>query len=161
MGFGGSSTFGAMLAVARKDLLMMTRYPLMLASRVLEPFGWLLPVYFLGRTFSTDHHAVGFAAWSGTGDYMAFLVVGWMLSGYVGAVLWGMGFSLKNEMDSGVLEANWLTPPSPHRLAGRPDVGQRRDNDDRLGGVWNPCDLLSLEFRFEGKSCRRSASSCP
>ncbi len=103
----------AMYAVARKDLVLMTRYPLTLAARVVEPFGWLLPVYFLGRTFSNGHFAPGFAAWSGTGDYMAFVVVGWMLSGYVVSVLWGMGFSLKNEMDSGVLEANWLTPRPP------------------------------------------------
>ncbi len=103
----------AMYAVARKDLVLMTRYPLMLAARVVEPVGWLLPVYFLGRTFSHGRVAPGFAAWSGTGDYMAFVVVGWMLSSYVVSVLWGMGFSLKNEMDSGVLEANWLTPHPP------------------------------------------------
>jgi len=47
---------------------------------------------------------------------MAFLVAGWMLSSYVLSVLWGMGFSLKSEMDSGVLEANWLTPHPPFVL---------------------------------------------
>ncbi len=103
----------AILAVARKDILLMSRYPLLLVSRIVEPFGWLLPVYFLGRTFSQGRLAAGFAAWAGTGDYMAFVIVGWILSSYVSAVMWGMGFALKNEMDSGVLEANWLTPHPP------------------------------------------------
>lgn len=62
----------------------------------------------------------GFAAWTGTGDYMAFVVAGWVLSAYVSAVMWGMGFALKNEMDSGVLESNWLAPlPPAVLLAGR------------------------------------------
>lgn len=58
----------------------------------------------------------GFAAWTGTGDYMAFIVVGWILSAYVSAVMWGMGFSLKTEMDQGVLESNWVAPITPARL---------------------------------------------
>jgi len=104
------------LAVARKDVLLMVRYPLNLVSRIVEPVGWLLPVYFLGRAFSPGGAAPGFAAWTGTGDYMAFIVVGWILSAYVSAVMWGMGFALKTEMDQGVLESNWVAPASPARL---------------------------------------------
>lgn len=101
------------LAIARKDLLLQVRYPLMLLSRIVEPLAWLTPVYFLGRAFSHGATAVGFAAWTGTGDYMTFVLVGWILGTYVSAVLWGMGFSLKNEMDTGVLESNWLAPHPP------------------------------------------------
>jgi ABC-2 type transport system permease protein len=108
-----SIPLAAVLAIARKDLLLMKRYPLSLVSRIIDPIGWLVPVYFLGRTFSRGREAVGFAAWSGTGDFMSFLIVGWVVSAYVVSVLWGMSFSLKNEMDSGVLEANWVTPLSP------------------------------------------------
>lgn len=98
----------------------MARYPLNLVARIIEPIGWLVPVYFLGRTFARDGTVAGFAAWTGTGDYMAFVVSGWILSAYVSAVMWGMGFALKSEMDSGVLESNWLAPLSPTLLlAGR------------------------------------------
>lgn len=103
-------------AVARKDVLLMIRYPLNLVSRVVEPIGWLMPVYFLGRAFSGATGAAGFAAWTGTADFMAFIIVGWVLSSYVSAVMWGMGFSLKTEMDQGVLESNWVAPVSPARL---------------------------------------------
>ena len=45
---------------------------------------------------------------------------GGVVSFYLSAVLWGMGYSLKNEMDSGVLESNWMTPMSrPLLLVGR------------------------------------------
>jgi ABC-2 type transport system permease protein len=104
------------LAVARKDVLLMVRYPMNLISRIIEPIGWLMPVFFLGRAFSQGSIAPGFAAWTGTGDYMAFIVVGWILSAYVSAVMWGMGFSLKTEMDQGVLESNWVAPITPARL---------------------------------------------
>jgi ABC-2 type transport system permease protein len=104
------------LAVARKDVLLMARYPLNLLARVVEPIGWLLPVYFLGRAFSGPRGAVGFAGWTGTTEFMTFIVVGWVLSAYVSAVMWGMGFSLKTEMDQGVLESNWMAPVSPARL---------------------------------------------
>lgn len=109
-----------LLAVSRKDLRLLRRYPLHLVSRVFEPIGWLVPVYFLGRTFARDGQVPGFAAWTGTTDFMAFVVVGWVLSSYVSAVTWGMGFALKNEMDSGVLESNWISPQPPVLLlAGR------------------------------------------
>ncbi|MDQ7844706.1 MAG: ABC transporter permease, partial [Armatimonadota bacterium] len=104
LGIRFSADYGGALAV-----LALTQS----ISRVVEPVGWLLPVYSLSRTFSQGGSAPGFAAWTGTGDDMAFVVVGWMLSAYVSAVMWGMGFSLKTEMDQGVLEANWVAPASP------------------------------------------------
>jgi ABC-2 type transport system permease protein len=32
------------------------------------------------------------------------------MSNFISAVFWGMGYALKNDMDSGVLETNWLMP---------------------------------------------------
>lgn len=105
-------TCRTLLNVAQKDTRLMLRYPLNVASRVFEPLVWLAPVYFLGRAFSADGAAAGFAAWTGAADYMSFIIVGWVLSSYVSAVLWGMGFSLKTEMDQGILETNWVGPVS-------------------------------------------------
>ena len=43
-----------------------------------------------------------------------------MLSNFVQTVFWGIGYALKNDMDAGVLELNWLTPvPRPILLIGR------------------------------------------
>ena len=114
------SNLAAIVAIAKKDWLHFVRYPLDAVFRVIEPIIWLAPIYFLGKTFSTAEGNAGFAAYSGTADYMSYILLGWALSSYVSAVFWGMGYSLKTEMDSGVLESNWLAPVSrPLLLVGR------------------------------------------
>src|SRR3712207_6348067 len=114
------SNLRAMLAIAKKDWLHFLRYPLNALFSVVQPLMWLTPVYFLGRSFATGAGNTGFAAYAGTLDYMSFILVGAILSNYVSAVFWGMGYSLKREMDSGVLESNWLTPvPRPLFLIGQ------------------------------------------
>src|SRR5262245_16399730 len=100
----------AVLAIAKKDWLHFFRYPLNALFRVIEPIAWLTPVYFLGRSFAGSSSSSGFAAYTGTGDYMSFVLVGTVLANYIAAVFWGMGYALKSEMDSGVLETNWMAP---------------------------------------------------
>ncbi|MBA3945779.1 MAG: ABC transporter permease [Herpetosiphonaceae bacterium] len=110
----------AILAIAKKDWLHFLRYPLEGMFRIIEPVMWLTPIYFLGRSFATSNGATGFAAYVGTVDYMSFVLIGGIISSYVSAVFWGMGFSLKREMDSGVLESNWMAPlPRPLFLIGQ------------------------------------------
>jgi len=110
----------ALVAIARKDILHFTRYPMNALFRIVEPVMWLTPVYFLGKSFEAPNGNSGFAAYTGVADYMSFILLGAVLNGYVSAVFWGMGFSLKSEMDSGVLESNWLAPvPRPLFLAGQ------------------------------------------
>jgi ABC-2 type transport system permease protein len=104
------SYFRALLAIGKNDWLHFTRYPLNAIFRVIQPIMWLAPVYFMGLTFAIGGEKAGFAAYTGTGDYMSFILVGAMLAGYISSVFWGIGQSLKNDMDSGVLESNWMTP---------------------------------------------------
>jgi ABC-2 type transport system permease protein len=54
--------------------------------------------------------AQGFAQFSGTADFMSFILLGTVLTNFINAVFWGMGYSLKEDMDAGVMESNWLTP---------------------------------------------------
>jgi ABC-2 type transport system permease protein len=114
------SNLFAILAIVKKDWLHFLRYPLNAIFYVLQPIILLTPVYFLGQSFSAQGRNAGFSAYSGSEDYMSFILLGTILGNYVSAVFWGMGFSLKNEMDSGVLESNWMTPTSrPLLLVGR------------------------------------------
>ena len=99
-----------MLAVARRDWKRYWRYPMNAVSSVFQPLIWLTPVYFMGQVFSVNGKALGFAAFSGTSDYMSFIILGSVLGNFIGAVFWGMGYSLKEEMDAGVLESSWLAP---------------------------------------------------
>src|SRR5262245_11159504 len=110
----------AALAIAKKDWITFFRYPMNALFRVIEPIAWLTPVYFLGRSFAGPGGNAGFAAYTGTADYMSFILIGAVLSSYISAVFWGMGYALKTEMDAGVLESNWLMPiPRALMLVGR------------------------------------------
>src|SRR5512147_551114 len=100
----------ALYAVAAKDWRQYWRYPLNAVSSVLQPLVWLTPVYFMGLAFSVNGKALGFAGYTGTTDYISFILIGTALSNFIMAVFWGMGYALKNDMDSGVLESNWLAP---------------------------------------------------
>jgi ABC-2 type transport system permease protein len=114
------SQLRAVLAITVKDVKLRVRYPLELFFWGLQPLIWLTPVYFLGRSFAAGNANSGFATFTGIGDYMSFILVGTVLSSYVSAVFWGMGYALKREMDLGVLESNWLVPvPRPIFLFGQ------------------------------------------
>lgn len=102
----------ALYVIARKDWKVFWRYPLNAVSNVFQPIIWITPVYFMGQAFSVNGQAEGFAAYSGTGDYMSFILLGTALSNFILTVFWGMGYALKNDMDAGVLESNWLMPIS-------------------------------------------------
>ena len=117
---GWRSVTRALWAITLKDWRYFWRYPLNAISQALQPLIWLTPIYFMGRVFSTNGQATGFAGYSGTADYISFILIGTALSQFVFAVFWGMGYSLKQDMDAGVLEANWLMPvPRVLLLVGR------------------------------------------
>lgn len=110
----------ALYIIAEKDWKQFWRYPLNALGTVMQPLIWLAPVYFMGLAFSVNGQAKGFAAYSGTGDYISFVLMGTILGNYVMTVFWGIGYALKNDMDAGVLESTWLTPvPRPLLLIGR------------------------------------------
>ncbi|CCQ92782.1 putative ABC transporter permease protein [[Clostridium] ultunense Esp] len=110
----------AIKAIIKKDAKIFFRYPANAVFRIVEPIIWITPVYFLSKAFQINGENIGFSQYSGTTDYMAFLVIGSIVSSFISSVLWGMGFSLKNEMDVGVIESNWLTPiPLWVQLIGR------------------------------------------
>lgn len=100
----------ALYALIRKDWKQYWRYPLNAVSSIFQPLIWITPVYFMGRAFSENGKALGFSQYSGTTDFMSFILLGTVLESFINAVFWGMGYALKNDMDSGVMESNWLTP---------------------------------------------------
>lgn len=104
------SNVRALFAITRKDWKQYWRYPLNAITSVFQSIIWLVPVYFMGQAFSLDGQAQGFAQYSGTSDFMSFILLGTLLTNYINSVFWAMGYAMKNDMDTGVLESNWLTP---------------------------------------------------
>jgi ABC-2 type transport system permease protein len=109
---GWKTQLRALYIIALKDWKVFWRYPLNAVSHVFQPLIWVTPVYFMGKAFSVNGQAMGFAAYTGSGDYMSYILVGTALTNFIMTVFWGMGYALKEDMDSGVLESNWLTPIS-------------------------------------------------
>ncbi len=110
----------ALWMIARNDWVHYWRYPLNVVGGITQPLIWLAPVYFMGQAFSIDGQARGFAAFSGTTDYISFVLLGTVINNFIQTVFWGMGYALKEDMDRGVLESNWLMPiPRPILLVGR------------------------------------------
>lgn len=106
--------------VFRRDWLIYWRYPLNAIFQALGSIWWFVPVFLIGKSFAIDGKAVGFAAYTGSSDFMGFVTLGAVISNYVSVVFWSIGYSLKIEMDSGVLESNWLAPVSrPVHLVAR------------------------------------------
>ena len=99
-------------AIAAKDWKIYWRYPFNNLTIVFQPIIWLTPVFFMGQAFSVKGQAQGFAAYSGTSDYMSFVLLGTALSQFIFAVFWGIGYSLKGDMEMGVLESTWMAPLS-------------------------------------------------
>lgn len=107
-----SSQLRAMGTIAAKDWKIYWRYPLNNLTMVFQPIIWLVPVFFMGQAFSVNGQARGFAEYSGSSDYMSFVLLGTVLYNFVMAVFWGIGYSLKEDMDMGVLESTWMAPLS-------------------------------------------------
>jgi ABC-2 type transport system permease protein len=92
------------------SLKIYVRYPVNFIMSIFEPLMWLTPFYFMGKSFSSGGSVAGFEKYTGNSDFMGFLVIGFIVSSYVSAVFWSLGFSLKEEMRQGVLESNWSAP---------------------------------------------------
>ncbi|MCK7526907.1 MAG: hypothetical protein MZV64_59550 [Ignavibacteriales bacterium] len=56
-----------------------------------QPIIWITPVYFMGKAFSTNGQASSFAAYSGTGDYMSYILLGTVLTNFISDRLLGHG----------------------------------------------------------------------
>jgi ABC-2 type transport system permease protein len=133
-------------AIVRKEWRIFSRYPLNALLRIADPLIWLTPVYFMSLSFSVNGRAPGFEAFTGTHNFLAFILLGNIVGSYISAVLWNMGFSLKQEMEQGTLESLWLTPNSPWlHLIGRSTVSVLVTGLNTLG-VWLAAYLL---FGFE------------
>ncbi|MHB8926493.1 MAG: ABC transporter permease [Bacillota bacterium] len=118
---GFLAQLGTVWAMFRKEFLIYLRYPMWLVSAIVGPVLWMIPnigigLAFIGRGGDGSH----FQATTGASNYLMYLVIGGFLWGFVGSVLWNIGFALKDEMWRGTLEHNWLAPvPRFYLLVGR------------------------------------------
>ena len=101
-----------MFAILKKNTLEFIRSPAELLMSFMVPFVFMLPTYFLIRSFAPDGSSLGLASWVGNSDFVSFFMVGVIVAYITTTVFWGIGFSLKRLMDIGLLETIWVCPIS-------------------------------------------------
>lgn len=104
--------FRAVLAVAKKDLTQMLRYPTWILSMLIWPL--LFPiVYILGAVGLSGPSHSGLSAFNkaaGTTNFAAYIVIGTIVWSWINDTMWTFGSYLRDEQQRGTLEANWLCP---------------------------------------------------
>src|SRR6266550_3847797 len=71
------------------------------------------------RDWSSDvcsSDLAGLVTTLGTDDLPGFIFFGALIGGLLGMAFWGVAFAIRMEMDTGTLEATWLTPT--HHVTG-------------------------------------------
>lgn len=107
----------AALAIARKDIRVLSRYRMSVASQIYMPlYQGVIPALLFGASFAVGGRVVGLERSIGTADLTGFVFLGGVVSGLVATAFWAMAMSFRNEMENGTLEPTWLTPTSKEML---------------------------------------------
>jgi len=104
-------------AVFKRNLRTLARYPANTVGMAFVPLvQTLIPSLLLGSAFLVAGRAVGLARSTGSLDMAGFLFVGVFVSTVTFGIFWGTGLVAMNELNTGTLEATWLTPASRESL---------------------------------------------
>ena len=87
-------------------------YPILLFFWAIFPLLWVIPYVFQGKALVGSMSSAPFAQLTGTTNYMAFVLIGAMVSTYIFSGLWGVGNSLREETYWGTLEYIIASPTS-------------------------------------------------
>jgi ABC-2 type transport system permease protein len=100
------------IAVARKDLIQLLRYPTWIIQVIIWPLIFPL-MYILSALGYAGPQRTGLAVFeeaTGTSNILGFIVIGTMVWMCVNITMWNFGGYLREEQTRGTLEANWLCP---------------------------------------------------
>ncbi|GAA0126926.1 ABC transporter permease [Clostridium sp. CTA-19] len=104
-------SFKHVLRVIKQKIIIRAkiyfRYPLNVLMIFVMPLIWLTPQILMAKGFGGT---AGFKEFTGSDNYVGFMVIGFMIAVYSSNTMWSIGYSLKEEMWDGVLESNWTTP---------------------------------------------------
>lgn len=106
------SRLRTIIAVTKKDLIQLLRYPTWIIQVIIWPliFPLLYILSALGFSGPDRTGISSFQAAAGTDNYVGFIVIGTMAWMCVNLTMWNFGGYLREEQTRGTLEANWLCP---------------------------------------------------
>lgn len=112
------SNFSVTLASMRMRLITITRYPGQLLSDIITPIVLAAMPILLGRATAGGDPAAVFEANTGTGNYVGYMLIGASAFSIVSYAFWHIAYWLRWEMETGTLEALYLTPTARVWVAG-------------------------------------------
>ena len=101
-----------MLASTRMRLLNVARYPGQILMDIVIPIVFAAMPVLLGRATAGDQAAAIFEANTGTTNYVGFMIIGSSAFSMVSYAFWHIAYWIRWEMETGTLEALYLSPTS-------------------------------------------------
>lgn len=117
-GVGLRTNLSTMLASARMRLLNLSRYPGQLVTDFVIPIVFAAMPILLGRATGGEQAAAVFEANTGTANYVGYMIIGSSAFAMVSYAFWHIAYWVRWEMETGTLEALYLTPTSRLWVAG-------------------------------------------
>ncbi|UCG43629.1 MAG: ABC transporter permease [candidate division WOR-3 bacterium] len=111
MGFAAGAR--VIRAEFRKTLGIWMAYPIFMFFWAIFPLLWVVPFVFQGKALVGSMSSPAFAQLTGSGNYMAFVLIGAMVSTFVFSALWGVGNALREETYWGTMEYIIASPTHP------------------------------------------------
>ncbi len=96
-----------------KTMRIWFSYPIMIVFWGVFPLLWVMPYVFQGRALVGGATSDAFRQLTGSGNYLAFVLIGAMISTFVFSALWGVGNSLREETYWGTMEYLIASPTHP------------------------------------------------
>jgi ABC-2 type transport system permease protein len=107
-----ASEVSAFLAMARKELIIMARYPVNFIASFGQTF-LIVAVFTLGGSmFFRTNTASGTPVDTSSGNPSGVVVYGFILFMFMSDTLWTIGYNIRNEQVQGTLEQLYLSPAS-------------------------------------------------
>jgi ABC-2 type transport system permease protein len=111
MGF--AATVHVIRAEVSKTIRIYFSYPIIIAFWAIFPMLWVVPFVFQGRALVGSATSEAFRQLTGSGNYLAFVLIGAMVSNFVFSGIWGVGNSLREETYWGTMEYIIASPTNP------------------------------------------------
>uniref|UniRef100_A0A7C4GB47 ABC transporter permease n=1 Tax=candidate division WOR-3 bacterium TaxID=2052148 RepID=A0A7C4GB47_UNCW3 len=108
-----AATIGVIRAEMAKTIRIYLSYPIIVVFWAVFPMLWVFPFVFQGKALVGGMSSPAFEQLTGSGNYMAFVLIGAMVSNFVFSGLWGVGNSLREETYWGTMEYIIASPTSP------------------------------------------------
>jgi ABC-2 type transport system permease protein len=96
-----------------KTIRIYFSYPIIVVFWAIFPVLWVFPFLFQGKALVGSTSSSAFQQLTGSGNYMAFILIGAMVSNFVFSGLWGVGNSLREETYWGTMEYIIASPTHP------------------------------------------------